>query len=533
VPGPVQATKKQQPQREKSEIHPSIHSAAKFQALVAAVDWIVSAGSFLLAFRLRFVGHIPTLAEIGEVLNLFQLGRAINSDDFRPYFLLFLLAPVIKLFWLNRKGLYNLKGEFSRLDDLINIVRATTMATLVLIVVAFMYRGLFEFREYSYSRGIFLLDWLLALAGISVCHLLVREAQFVLRRRSHNLIRSVIVGEGALAELCLSEITTKPQLGYKVVGIVSSDKPQRAPTSPSQNILGRLDDLPRVVSEHRIEQVFITDPDVNPDLLFETVLKCWRTSRAAFSVVPHMLNCLPTKTKIDQIGSLPMIELFQEPLRGPSRFIKRGCDIIGSAFGLVITSPVLGLLSLVIKLDSGGPSVFRQERVGMDGRVFLAYKFRTMHSDADEHPHREAMTKLIKGHLDEPPTVETESFDPDAPLLFGKVPDDPRITRVGRWLRRWSLDELPQLINVLKGEMSLVGPRPPIPYEVEHYSAWHRKRLEIKPGLTGLWQVSGRNRLPFDRMIELDIYYIENWSLWLDFKIILKTPLAIIRGETG
>jgi len=293
--------------------------------------------------------------------------------------------------------------------------------------------------------------------------------------------------------------------------------------------VGQLDDLPRMVSQFNVETVFITDSEINPDILFHTILKCWRSSRVRFNVVPNLLNCLPRKTEIGQIGTLPMITLFQEPLRGPNRYIKRAFDILASALGLLILSPLFGILSFLIRLDSRGPALFRQERVGMDGRVFLAYKFRTMRADADEKPHREIMAGLIKGSLRKPAEEAPACMTARSPrasgeALYGKVPEDERITRLGRWLRRWSLDELPQLINVLKGEMSIVG---------EIYSPWHRKRLEVKPGITGLWQVSGRNRLPFEQMVELDIYYIENWSLWLDFKIILKTVPAVVRGDTG
>lgn len=160
----------------------------------------------------------------------------------------------------------------------------------------------------------------------------------------------------------------------------------------------------------------------------------------------------------------------------------------------------------------------------MDGRRFLCYKFRTMTVDADENIHREAYVKNIEGRHD------ANSGDDDSPV-FGKVKDDPRITRVGRVLRQTSLDELPQFLNVFRGEMSVVGPRPPIPYEVEEYLPWHRKRLDMKPGITGLWQVSGRNRLTFDEMVRVDIYYIENWSLLLDLKIIFLTLPAMINGD--
>ena len=160
----------------------------------------------------------------------------------------------------------------------------------------------------------------------------------------------------------------------------------------------------------------------------------------------------------------------------------------------------------------------------MDGRVFLCYKFRTMFVGADENIHREAYKLNIEGDN------EANAGDEDKPV-FGKVKNDPRITRAGKFLRRTSLDELPQLLNVLKGDMSVVGPRPPIPYEVEAYALWHRKRLDVKPGITGLWQVSGRNRLTFEEMVQLDLFYVKNWSLWLDLKIILLTLPAMMRDD--
>jgi lipopolysaccharide/colanic/teichoic acid biosynthesis glycosyltransferase len=191
---------------------------------------------------------------------------------------------------------------------------------------------------------------------------------------------------------------------------------------------------------------------------------------------------------------------------------------------LIALSPLWLIISLLIKFDSRGSIFFKQERVGMDGRIFLCYKFRTMKTDADENVHREAYRKNIEG------LAGANAGDDEKPV-FGKVKNDPRITRVGRFLRRSSLDELPQFLNVLKGDMSVVGVRPPIPYEVENYDLRHRKRLDMKPGITGLWQVSGRNRLTFEEMVKIDLYYIENWSLWLDLKIILLTLPAVLRGD--
>ncbi len=505
-------------------------SILPYQITLALGDGVVACATLLLAYRLRVLNHFPEAGDIVQLLSPVDLFHTISWPAFEPYVHLLLLAPVIHVISLRWRRLYDLKGEFSFLDDLINIFKAATWASLVIVVVTFMYRGVFEFRVYSYSRGIFLLNWALAIIGTTGLRGAVRSTQLWLRQRGSNLIPSIIVGKGELAALCCAEIASRPQLGYRVIGLVSDSEEATASSTEVQSsvhpylTIGTLEELPQIIKTYGIEEVFITDPSISPRLLFETIMQSWRHSRTKFNLVPSLLNTLPRKTELDQIGALPMVRLFQEPLRGPNRYIKRAADIVLSALGLVLLSPWLLLMYFLIKLDSSGPALFRQERVGMDGRVFTLYKFRTMRVEAEDETHRQHMSQLINGKI---------AAQTDGEVFYGKVGDDKRVTRVGRILRRLSLDELPQLFNVLKGEMSIVGPRPPIPYEVKHYSDWHRKRLDVKPGLTGLWQVSGRNRLPFDEMVRLDIYYIENWSLWLDFKIIVQTVPAIFRNETG
>src|SRR5688500_17956082 len=249
-----------------------------------------------------------------------------------------------------------------------------------------------------------------------------------------------------------------------------------------------------------------------------------RKQRVEFRFAPRLLDLLPQTTSVEQIGVLPMVRLFREPLSDLERSVKRLSDIVISLWAVLLLAPVWIGISLMIKPGSPGAVMFRQERVGMDGRIFLCYKFRTMQSGADDIAHREAYRRNIEGD------DKANAGDERKPV-FGKVKDDPRVTPTGRWLRRSSLDELPQLFNVLKGDMSIVGPRPPISYEVEEYDIWHRKRLDMKPGITGLWQVSGRNRLTFEEMVRTDLYYIENWSRWLDLKIILLTLPAVWRGD--
>jgi lipopolysaccharide/colanic/teichoic acid biosynthesis glycosyltransferase len=215
----------------------------------------------------------------------------------------------------------------------------------------------------------------------------------------------------------------------------------------------------------------------------------------------------------------------REKSRKIASIVKRAMDIAGSSFGLILLSPVFLATALAIKLSSPGPVFFRQERVGQYGRVFTFLKFRSMHCLNNPQIHMDYVKQFIAGKADSPASRPGES-------TVYKITQDPRVTRVGTFLRKTSIDELPQLFNVLQGEMSLVGPRPPLAYELEVYDVWHRRRLlEAKPGITGLWQVNGRSRLRFDDMVRLDLRYARTWSVWLDIKILLRTPRAVFSGE--
>ena len=216
---------------------------------------------------------------------------------------------------------------------------------------------------------------------------------------------------------------------------------------------------------------------------------------------------------------------WEHKTRRVSRLVKRAIDIVGSLAALIVLSPLLAVIAAAIKLTSKGPVLFKQGRVGQHGVVFQFLKFRSMRPDSDPRVHREFVNEFIAGSANAPQSSQKK------PRVF-KITDDPRVTRVGAILRRTSLDELPQFWNVLKGQMSLVGPRPPIPYELESYRIWHKRRiLEVKPGITGLWQVYGRSRTTFDEMVRLDLRYARTWSLLLDLKILLQTPRAIVSGE--
>lgn len=488
-------------------------------ALILLFDIAISMGSFVLAYYLREQ----------EAVFFRPAGALLPVDitwNFRPYFGLLLFVPIVRMFALRHYDLYRLRGEFSLLQDLHNLLKATLVSSLVITSIVFLYRGGLEFRDFSYSRLVFVYDWMLAFTSLSLLRVLVRGAQSLYRQHSGNLIPALVVGCGQNAVVCISEIAEKPRLGYRVLGVLAADGEPLVAQVADTPVLGHFSDLPTLVRQYGIKEVLITDDRINPQSIFEAIMRCGRKHHVDFRVVPNLFNCLPRKTGVDQIGSLPMIKLFEEPLQGPNRWLKRTIDLSLSVVAVIVTAPLWLMIMAFIKLTSKGPAIYRQERVGMDGRVFRMYKFRSMYTDADDSIHRELMKKTInnQGNIN-------QGTD-DAPI-FGKVKNDGRITPIGAWLRRYSLDELPQLLNIIRGEMSLVGPRPPIPYEVEIYHDWHRTRFHVKPGLTGLWQVSGRNRLNFEQMVRLDIYYIENWSLWLDLKILLKTIPVALRGDNA
>jgi exopolysaccharide biosynthesis polyprenyl glycosylphosphotransferase len=421
--------------------------------------------------------------------------------------------------------LYRLRGEFSYIDECVRVFRATAVGSLLIVAWAFLYRGGFEFRAFSYARGVFVLDFFLALCAYTLLRLVARAVQSAVRRREVNLIPTLVVGRGAEAAMCVREMRARRELGYRVIGVVDTgaDGLEAPDEFEGVPVVASLASLPEAIRETGANEVIITDPTISGDLLFEVMMRVGRRRGVEFRIAPSLFNCLPRKTEVDQIGVLPVITLFSEPLGQGARVLKRACDVVLGALALVLLAPLWSVVALLIKLDSPGPVFYRQERVGMDGRIFLFLKFRTMLTGADDREHREYQRRYIEGRPD------TNLGDSRRPVY--KLHQDPRVTRTGRWLRRTSLDELPQLLNVLRGDMSVVGPRPPIPYEVEAYALWHRKRLDMKPGMTGLWQVSGRNRLSFDEMVRLDLFYIENWSLWLDLKIMLRTLPVLLRGE--
>jgi exopolysaccharide biosynthesis polyprenyl glycosylphosphotransferase len=494
-------------------------------ACLVVFEGLLAAALFMFAYWMRHPDETLFLAGQWRI-GPFEVPFPFDfHPTFAPYLSVLYFVPLIQIATFGYRGLYRLRGEFSFIEDFINIFKAISIGLLLTTMIAFFYRGGFEYSEFSYSRQVFIFYYLLGLVVFIAHRAAFRSLQTFYRRRHIDVIPILIVGSNGVAEMCVNEIADDPKLGRRVVGLVTPDG--LIPKSKDLHLwptLGNYDEMHLFIRQYDIREVLITDPEIRPELLFDTMIKCGRGSRVTFRVVPNLLNCIPRKAYVDQLGAVPMVRLFEEPLSPAERMVKRSIDLIVSTLLLIFSAPLWVIIAIGIKLESRGPLLYRQERVGMDGHIFLLYKFRSMTDDVEiDEAHREYMERMIRNQGN---SNRGTQDNPNYKFINGD-----RLTRTGRLLRRFSLDELPQIFNVFKGEMSLVGPRPPIPYEVECYKTWHRKRLDVKPGLTGLWQVSGRYRLSFDQMVKLDIYYIENWSLWLDLKIILKTLPALVMKE--
>ena len=322
-------------------------------------------------------------------------------------------------------------------------------------------------------------------------------------RDSRNNRNLLIVGAGKAGRTLAAHLEKLPKSGHVVSGFVDERAPIRG------DVHGRVSDLARVIRSQFVDEIVITSPYDNE--LVQRVAREARRNRISVVVVPDLFGFAPQSVSFGTLGSTPVLRLYEERLPVVSLFLKRAMDVVLSASILLCIAPLLAVIAALIRLDSPGTVLYRSLRVGKKGRSFACYKLRTMVADAE---------KLQQGLRD-----RNERQGP-----FFKIANDPRITRLGRFLRRYSFDELPQLWNVLKGDMSMVGPRPhPLP-DFQAYELEHLRRLNITPGITGLWQILARSDPSFDRNMKLDIEYMEHWSLWLDVKILCKTIPVLLRG---
>jgi exopolysaccharide biosynthesis polyprenyl glycosylphosphotransferase len=353
---------------------------------------------------------------------------------------------------------------------------------------------------------------LITIVGTAALSAFSRSGVRARLHKSDELIqRTLIIGSGVVAGQVVEKLENNRQFGLVPIGIVDDDV--HLVGLPDMPWLGRFSDLTTVIAKERPDRVIIAFSKASHEQLLECIRAC-RDAGVAIDVVPRLFEFLDGVRALDQVGGLPLLSIGRPALSSVSMTAKRLLDVLGALALLLVFSPLMALLALAIKIESRGPVFFRQPRAGRGGTSFRLIKFRSMYVDAEER--KAALADL------------NESTDG---VMF-KIKDDPRVTRVGRVQRRFSLDELPQLFNVLRGEMSLVGPRPLIFSESDALDAeWHLRRLELRPGLTGPWQVYGRSQNPFQEMVRFDYQYVAGWSLARDIELLLATVPAVLSGR--
>jgi exopolysaccharide biosynthesis polyprenyl glycosylphosphotransferase len=462
--------------------------------LVSVVlDALLISAAFRIAYWMRYD------------LQLFRSVDPANNVPYRVYLPMVVLLTVVLLLVMRREGAYNSSPPRSFFDEFYAIINATTTAIMLLIVIVFFTSGFF------YSRMIFLYAGLLMICLLTLLRMVRGLVLTRLRQAGIGVDRVLIVGAGEVGRTVMRNLMAQPELGYRVIGFMDDDEEKGTVDIGPFKGLGALENLERVIREEGIDQVIIALPWQSHRKITRLMTVCDR-SGVRSRVVPDLFQLSLGGIDVEAINGIPLISVKQTSLTGLNLAVKRAFDLVLTGAGTVLLAPVLLATAVAIRLDTPGPILFKQERAGRGGNSFLLYKFRSMHENAE----------LLQDKLQE----RNEASGP----LF-KIKDDPRRTKVGRFIRQTSIDELPQLLNVLKGEMSLVGPRPGLPKEVALYQDWHRKRLEVLPGITGLWQVSGRSDLSFDEMVMLDIYYAENWSIGLDMRILLRTVPQVLFGD--
>lgn len=456
--------------------------------LTVLSDVIALECAFLLSYWLRFYSPLTQYFEVQYGIPPLE-SYLIASAVFIPVFLLVFRS----------RSMYGTRRNVHFSDEFFALVRLISIGMLIMMSATFFY------REFSFSRGVFILLWLTSIGTVVTGRFLVLHFEKSLYRRGRELKSVVIVGKNKTAEQIAQLFTTQQALGYEVLGYYAdSPAPENSPLARCR-FLGSVERLPDDITPLRIQSALIALTHSEQEQLI-ALLRNTEGKNIEFMMVPDILELMTSRVRIQEIEGIPFIKLKDIPMTTWNRIIKRTFDIVFSLIIIILTLPLWLLIALLIKLTSPGPVLYVQERVGLDGKHFQLYKFRSMKVDAEKETGPKRST-----------------------------PDDNRKTWIGKILRRTSLDELPQFWNVLRGDMSVVGPRPERPFFVEQFQGKIPRYLErhrVKTGMTGWAQVNGlRGDAPIEERTKYDIYYVENWSLVFDLKIISKTLYAVIFGK--
>ena len=451
----------------------------RLRYLLILIDSIAVASGWIFSYWLRV--EFTTVFE--KPLNTFSIYLKV--------------LPIVVLLWIVGNasfGLYKKIRGLTRIEEFMSILKADFMGLLILMALGFL------FKEYDFGRSVVLISGVANLILLMLGRRIFRKIESSFVKSGKGKSNVLIVGAGTVGIRTLQKISDQPEMGYNVVGYLDDNDEKQGVTIGKVKVLGKLKDLRKIVEEKKIDEVIFAIPGLPHKLLMDYLMEIDRFN-ITIRVVSDLFGVLAHETNIDLIEDFPIFDLKSVSDDTVYNFLKRIFDLSVAIPVLILSLPFWLLIILVIKIDSKGPVFFVQERVGKNGKIFNMYKFRTMYTETP---------KYAKAPSDK---------------------DDPRITKVGKFLRRTSLDELPQLLNVIIGNMSIVGPRPEMPFIVEQYEEWQRKRLDVLPGITGLWQILGRKDLPLHENLEYDFYYIKNRSFWLDVTILLKTVPTLLKKK--
>jgi exopolysaccharide biosynthesis polyprenyl glycosylphosphotransferase len=457
------------------------------QIAYASIDAFFVLITGLSIFWLRFGVRYPFGAQYGLLASLF--GRTNLS--------FILLHSALVVLCCASLGLYSSPRDRGFTTEFKMVIKAVALATAILMFCIFASGSRLLSRVVFTGSG--------AVSVLALSGWRAAERHLLLRRKAagHGTSRVLMVGAGRQRRALARWLEENSSLGYEVCGFLVADPKEDA------RALGSLGDLRAVALSYFVDELFIALP-FDRELVKAMALEA-RQLRLGLKIVPDLYDGLGWRAPLHAIGGFPVMDLHWQPIPTLGLALKRAMDVSVASLGLVLTAPLLALAALWIRLDSPGPAIYAAPRVGQKGRKFRCYKLRTMVANADAHKQ-----------------ILRDANERTGP--FFKMEKDPRITRSGQWLRKFSIDELPQLLNVLKGDMCLVGPRPHPVDDFERYTLEDLRRLDVKPGITGLWQVNARRDPSFQTSMALDLEYIENWNLWLDMKILLKTVAEVFRG---
>jgi exopolysaccharide biosynthesis polyprenyl glycosylphosphotransferase len=461
-------------------------------------DYLLVCLAFVVSFELL---KLPVVSDI-----VYRITRIEDFLPTQPYVIHINYILIGASYWvisLRSYGGYDSIRRTSYYDLARQVFQSVLLATLFFGTITYI------IKPEVLTQAVVLLLFITTLTFLLIERFVLLFSLHLIRGRGYNYRQFLIVGTGKRARDFVRLLEANHFWGLRVIGFVDESGGSGAKID-GKEVFGSFDELEKILDHKVVDEVFFYLPRKWMDKLEEYIMICERVGVTVHLALDYFDTAI-ARPKIENVEGVPFLCLESTPSQPLGLFIKRGMDIIISTAFLIILSPLLLLLILLIKLFSPGPIFFGQERCGLNGRKFTMWKFRTMVQDADQ----------LKSEL-------MNLNEASGPVF--KIKEDPRLTPIGKYMRKFSLDELPQLLNVLKGEMSIVGPRPPIPSEVVNYDRWQRRRLSMRPGVTCTWQVNGRNKINFEEWVKLDLEYIDEWSLWLDMKIIFKTIPAVLRG---